>query len=951
MSRRQPAGRTDPTGHTRIPASIKTFLTQLPATVERLLGPAQLSSSQTNGSQMTPAALRSFHVQIAALKDFHQLPGGFESSNAVIAADRAIGVAVLRLMAAVYRLKPTEMHPDGSSPQGWLHSSICVAFQTLVDAAFRSSSLEHPLWFSRQIVRMECLQACARQLDAATGPLLASISASNTQEQRFVQSDQECHKHAERAICTALTLVTCLANTALHCVLPKRPLSGDLSYCQELVVGLDNSCVLEHLGRALMAVSSVPMDLTANPNRHPVALPVMSKRFSLVVDMLVDVLEGISRVASLTNGMHAVGNQLRKVLSGSCLSHAVIVHGLAGLCALDGGSWYGLPLDVRRCATRSVLGAVEPVPQLVPTTIMRAFVKALSFSVPRPLLAAPPLSRRAALPLALRACHAAIASLQAPAASAAASGGFLQDGLNGRRSEFQERSAGGVVGSLGNGAERQPPSSSLQGPASTTLCSIGPGGVLAVALGALGAARGLRSGVPGSEVWMAEAEEWWRMVATVAGDGLQEADAKDQEVLGHLLGCDFDEDYLPLRYEAPDDLTAALAGGLLPCLERLLRRAGQLPLGPEAGVLRKLLGGDPESCSGYLVALLGHGDQREAVSLLATLGKLLRVAEAAFRMAKSDSAPFASSDEDGLGTPICIVRAACLGLIGQVVPMDAGRQQEGELSPVDQWMRLQSYAAAAWLPTLSRILRHTADRVLQELRRRPGGSVLDKANEQMVWILVSAVLGWLDLMLHRFSQDFGVGSRQKARAEASNGAAGKWDEASEGGDDGWQQFLLEEVRVVPLLGAIMHLLPLLADLPTEALDSLATCCCTVAGEWPKRMRLEALVVVGSEEAQCSADILLWRPALLAAIPKLQAKRVHTAGVKLLARRLEAWRAGEWFADEDESGASELLQLAVASTRPLFARKRLALSTALAPPARVARMLRTCGYPGCTNLAG
>ena len=45
----------------------------------------------------------------------------------------------------------------------------------------------------------------------------------------------------------------------------------------------------------------------------------------------------------------------------------------------------------------------------------------------------------------------------------------------------------------------------------------------------------------------------------------------------------------PTAAELPPELAAALAAGLLPCLERLLRRAGDDPADPEAAVVCELV--------------------------------------------------------------------------------------------------------------------------------------------------------------------------------------------------------------------------------------------------------------------------------------------------------------------------------------------------------------------------
>ncbi len=96
-----------------------------------------------------------------------------------------------------------------------------------------------------------------------------------------------------------------------------------------------------------------------------------------------------------------------------------------------------------------------------------------------------------------------------------------------------------------------------------------------------------------------------------------------------------------LQPEPPPALAAALSCGLLPCLERLVRRAGHHPAGGPSGssssssststpgsttesrILERLLGrcGVDE----YLASLLTYGDPTEAAAFIASMGKLLRV--------------------------------------------------------------------------------------------------------------------------------------------------------------------------------------------------------------------------------------------------------------------------------------------------------------------------------------
>ncbi len=77
----------------------------------------------------------------------------------------------------------------------------------------------------------------------------------------------------------------------------------------------------------------------------------------------------------------------------------------------------------------------------------------------------------------------------------------------------------------------------------------------------------------------------------------------------------------PLPPTPPPRVAAALKGGLLPCLETLLRRAATEPDGPHSRLIAEAFQG-PQSVWPYLGWLLSYGDVRQGASLVATLRKL-----------------------------------------------------------------------------------------------------------------------------------------------------------------------------------------------------------------------------------------------------------------------------------------------------------------------------------------
>ncbi|KAG2498648.1 hypothetical protein HYH03_003394 [Edaphochlamys debaryana] len=148
--------------------------------------------------------------------------------------------------------------------------------------------------------------------------------------------------------------------------------------------------------------------------------------------------------------------------------------------------------------------------------------------------------------------------------------------------------------------------------------------------------------VPYSPGWTSEVvADTWHLVGEAAEHVLPYMSKEDQRNLGKELSALLVTFFsasgsscaaalptpvaLPLP-PAPALLAAALRGGALPLLERLLRRACVDPAGPES----RALGGAAEGArlSDYpgecLVGLLAYGDVRQAAALVTTLGKVLR---------------------------------------------------------------------------------------------------------------------------------------------------------------------------------------------------------------------------------------------------------------------------------------------------------------------------------------
>ncbi|PNH08251.1 hypothetical protein TSOC_005250 [Tetrabaena socialis] len=341
-----------------------------------------------------------------------------------------------------------------------------------------------------------------------------------------------------------------------------------------------------------------------------------------------------------------------------------------------------------------------------------------------------------------------------------------------------------------------------------------------------------------------------------------------------------------LLHTSPPGMTAVLAGGLLPCLERLLRRAGEELDGPESVVMGALL---RQNHAWRLWAhLLEYGEPRQAAALVATLGKLLRRASPTLLGLQARARP-------GNCFPV-------ISLQGRQLP------------------RLLAYAVCAWLPALSGC-------ALQAMADQPA------PESNGLWCLLRPLLTWLPLLVWRCTSAAGVEA-----ATGSSSAAPSPSAADDAG--GWQLLLLEEVRVVPLLGRALRLaqLPLPGFFPL-ARTALAQSCCAVAAAFPDEVL---------REARSSA----WPPELLRALlPELWARGrgALVDGTEALAVMLEKGWAG-LRGTSGSGGSIEALESILTAVAKLDAAS-CKLAEALVLPAEARVLLRTCSNRGCTSLAG
>ncbi|KXZ49998.1 hypothetical protein GPECTOR_18g153 [Gonium pectorale] len=493
--------------------------------------------------------------------------------------------------------------------------------------------------------------------------------------------------------------------------------------------------------------------------------------------------------------------------------------------------------------------------------------------------------------------------------------------------------------------------------------------VIPIALDALQCARRflLLGTRPEAEGAVAEAAGWWRLVAAVAAGALQHGGvAAELRAFGQLLadaGWDsaVRSGALALPSEPPPALAAALDGGLLRCLELLLRRAGRAPDGPEAAVVRAvvLCRDRGRSLPAYVGPLLAYGEPRQAAALVATLRKLLRTSDR-----QALSAEYLAP-EDNWHQVLVLAVEAVLDAVQEWDVLEpassdtndqvdvSGAAPGGGPSPAaQQLVRLLSCAACEWLPELARAV-----------------MVPESVNQRALYIFLS----WLPLLAARCSSPQPCQPAVTTPAPGEGGGPdGGRAAAAEEEDGGWRALLLEEVGAVRLLDRALQLVPQLAELGDSGyvhniLCYLVLSCGSVAAVYTGQRPPPSHAAVGSSgEAGLHADAavtagaagepfrgavpagqsrpstpqpLPWRPELL----REAAAQLRTLGAPENAEDAEGL-AAYLERRRGDGGVYEELHPPLVELGPL--------SSALLPPAEARRLLPgRCANPACTSLEG
>ncbi|KAG2491575.1 hypothetical protein HYH03_010143 [Edaphochlamys debaryana] len=280
---------------------------------------------------------------------------------------------------------------------------------------------------------------------------------------------------------------------------------------------------------------------------------------------------------------------------------------------------------------------------------------------------------------------------------------------------------------------------------------------------------------------------------------------------------------MPPLEPLPPCMLAAYEGGFIPGLELLLRRAGRDPEGPEAQVANYLMDFDRVPA---LMSLAAFAPLDQAVALTATIAKIVR----------RGYFPGGGQRDEVLST-VTASANTCLTLGPKLLVLVTGRPAAGCPRLALTVLTAQVLTALSWG---ARYVAPSATAAVPDLTSRV---CLAAAPGLMSWVR-ALVEQCGDGAGADGSSDFaaGGGSEGAATAGSSRGTLGGSTAGVAGGSSdattaGLRAFLLRDVAVVPLLGAALGLLLKLGrrSAPRHiepVLGPLAEAACAVAAAWP-----------------------------------------------------------------------------------------------------------------------
>ncbi|PNH06653.1 hypothetical protein TSOC_006952 [Tetrabaena socialis] len=717
------------------------------------------------------------------------------------------------------------------------------------------------------------------------------------------------------------------------------------------MAALRDSCVLEHFARWALHIQL-----------RGAARGVLKE---LVERAVLQSSLALAQADFLAVKLHdrSAAHVLHEALSGPCVRHLALSLGLTALCAADGGPSHGLPPDlmlhlpIRGRHGGNLRGTHGR--QRLCNTVSHCMLRALKYSTAAQ--AAPLRDWRSQVELPRRIGLLAVAAARAWAAG-----------------EVAEAAAGPT-----------PPQELV----------LDATDIMDVALRALEHMRRLvcdprpalaEADAPGA---LAEAEAaWWRLAVEVATHCARWGASMEVEQLADLLSLTWrplPAGHMPTGVPPPVTprvVTAALAGGLLPLWERLLRHAGRDPYCREAALLTCMLGRATDGEG--LCDLLACCELQQGAALVATWGKLLRTLVVPQLLSRVGEGGDAGAETQQT-TLTCNLAGFALQLLV------SGRKQVASAAPAAnatapqlQLARLLSYAVCDWLPPLARLAREGLP-ALHRYMLTGRAYLLKGAAVERVLDSALALVRWLPALVEWGSKpEAAAGAAASADPVVAGGAAAA-QPAAEAAASGWRQLLLWEIGAVPLLGTacqvlLRRLTPGKGQMGPEDWRPLITSCCLVTAAYPGEVRQAVLAAAaeagasagsgsgggrgvgpgggrrrggrgasgrGGEPGPSRAATPLppgWSPQLLQ-LMAVELRSGRGDGWEALAAAASALarQAAQWGAGGGEDG-TELGRAVVAlGPQPADAAARPLVSS----PSEARAMLRTCANPACDNLAG
>ncbi|GFR49548.1 hypothetical protein Agub_g11593 [Astrephomene gubernaculifera] len=882
-----------------IPAQLRQF----PAAVERLL--RRQGKNVASPFLRTTSALKSVKEMLTLL-----LNSSMSSEDDTLPALLSdYEITLLRLVGAGVRVAPGDILADADGTLG-----LDVIFNaTAVLAHYLVMSPIAALPSGLKLLRMHTLQACSRQLAAAADVMYAAKSLGGTAR---AQRQQEL----ATTIALGILRYSLRLLQGLICCAVKPFVDGPKAQAlqaqlrKEFAEALGDSSVMDHASRLLLMAAVVPDD-AGGTHQDLVGKRLASHAFVGLISMADSFREELTAdmfraSSSSSKGLTCEPELLvrvRRRLSGCCTQHAMFAHGLAALCAMDGGSSYSLPPEVLRGFPAVYDTEERPTSWDGLATLLYALENRRSDMPP---------GRRAALDVSMRLGRLAVASGRAWAEQPSPAAVLAE-----------------VLAGIQRGRIPPAPVSDVKGP------SLSWDKVPALAARALQSAwQQVAAQPPEAPGRAAEVEAWWRLGCEAASVEM------DKGGTLQALGLALAEPFLAairsgnagvslLSPAPPLEVSAALSGGLLPCLERLLRRAGNAPDGPQSKVLQGFLwkgNGKPsllDSCFPGL--LLSYGDVRQTAALVTSLKKVLMKGAAGGSAVK-------------LHATLLSLAAAALKWMRTLLLAEFQRGNSG-CDGVQRLQSVASYAAAELLPACGQLLRLRLPAPQLQLP-------LDQADVTVLEVLSH----WLSLLALR------CGDCDVHTAAASVAVAPR-------DDGGWRPVLL---------GTALQLAPVViagsaAPCRSQA-RSLVAAFRSVAGAFPPEVRQAALgaaaegdqgIAVQEGAAAAAAAFassdsashvagLPWGPEQLRGlVPLLVADGEEDLAedAEELAGQLDSWSAGG--RGEGEADAAGRPTFPAAAAVCATATAEADVGRCLPPVGEMRRLLRTCAHPGCGNLTG